>query len=93
MHNSDNRKRQHNVKAKDAACTTCRGLKYKITGARCQGCGLARDTKFCPACGGMPERVQGKPGTLCLQCGTPAGKNVEYMASAGRQASSVAWEN
>lgn len=91
MHTSDNRKRQHNVKAKDAACSTCKGLKYKIEGAQCKGCGLARDTKFCPACGGMPERVAGKIGTACGQCGTLAGKNVEY-AYTHRRASPVAWD-
>ncbi len=92
MHTSDNRKRQHNVKAKNAACTKCRGLKYKIEGTRCEGCGVARDTKFCPGCGGMPERVAGKAGTPCTECGTLAGKNVEYGFTP-RKSSSVAWDS
>lgn len=89
MHNGQTRKRQHNVKAKDASCPMCHGLRYRIKGAKCE-CGLARDPKFCPACGGMPERVQGKPGTPCLECGTVAGKNVEYLYVPPRS-SAVGW--
>lgn len=67
--------RKHSVKAKDAKCTVCRGLRYKIPGPRCLGCNRNRDPKFCPSCGGMPERVTG---ATCLECGTVAGKNIEY---------------
>lgn len=77
-HTEESRKRLHNVKAKDKACPVCRGLRYKIDGARCTGCGRNKDTKFCPACGGMPERVSGVAGSQCLECGTVAGKNLEY---------------
>jgi len=85
-----NRKRQHNVKSKDAACPKCRGLRYQIREPSCSDCGLKRDPKFCPACGGMPERVEGKLGTACIECGTVAGKNVEYDFGP-RRVSSAGW--
>jgi len=91
MHTERTRKRQHNIKAKDAGCSKCHGLRYKIEGVKCEGCGLTRDTKFCPACGGMPERVAGKHGTPCRQCGTISGKNVEY-AYGVRRGRSMAWD-
>lgn len=91
MSTPHNRKRQHNVKAKDAACPTCRGLRYQIKGQKCTDCGRPRDPKFCPACGGMPERVEGLAGALCIECGTVAGKNVEYSYGE-RRSSAVGWD-
>jgi hypothetical protein len=90
MHNEQTRKRAYNIKAKDKACPVCRGLRYQITdGAPCAGCGRMRDTKVCPGCAGLPERVEGK---TCIGCGTAAGKNPEYRFEPQRRSSS-GWGN